>query len=187
MTRTEPRPEPGAAPPPEPTPEPAGAAPPPRFPWHAAPLPAAVAPSGRALATGRTAGFVTRAAANAVDVALVSLLVALGYAGVAGFRFLLAPRSFRLVAPESGWAVAAIGIVLAVYWTATWAEAGRSHGDQLMGLRVVGRSGTRLHVLHAAARAVLCVLFLPGLFWALFSRRNRSVQDVVLRTAVVYD
>jgi uncharacterized RDD family membrane protein YckC len=183
MTRTEPRPEPGAAPPPEPT----GAVPPARFPWHAAPLPAPVPPSGRAPASGRTAGFVTRAAANAVDVGLVSLLVALGYAGVAGFRFLLAPRSFRLMAPEFGWVVLAIGIVLAVYWTAMWAEAGRSHGDQLMGLRVVGHHGARLHVLHAAARAVLCVVFLPGLFWALFSRRNRSVQDVVLRTAVVYD
>jgi uncharacterized RDD family membrane protein YckC len=182
MTRTEPRPEPGAVPPPERT-----AAVPDRYPWHAAPAPAPVAPSGRAPASGRTAGFVTRATANAVDVALVSLVVALGYAGVAGFRFLLAPRSFRLVAPEFAWVVVAVGIVLAVYWTATWAAAGRSHGDQLMGLRVVSAHGTRLHVLHAAARAVLCVLFLPGLFWALVSRRNRSVQDVVLRTAVRYD
>jgi uncharacterized RDD family membrane protein YckC len=56
-----------------------------------------------------------------------------------------------------------------------------------MGLRVVGPRGARLHLLHAAARAVLCVLFLPGLFWVLVSRHDRSVQDVVLRTAVIYD
>ncbi len=185
MTRTEPRPGQGAAPPPEPT-----AADPQagnRFPWHATPTPAPVTPSGRALASGRTAGFVTRAAANAVDAVMVTIAVALGYAGVAGFRFLLAPRSFHLVAPEFAWVVVAVGAGLTIYWTATWAGAGRSHGDQLMGLRVVGPSGNRLHVLHAAGRALLCVLFLPGLFWALFSRRNRSVQDVLLRTAVVYD
>jgi len=28
---------------------------------------------------------------------------------------------------------------------------------------------------------------LPGLFWVLVSRGNRSVQDVVLRTRVLYD
>jgi uncharacterized RDD family membrane protein YckC len=185
MTRTEPGREPGAAPPPLPTAPPASGDN--RFPWHAAGHVAPATPSARATASGRTAGFVTRAAANAVDVALVSLVVALGYAGVAGFRFLLTPRSFRLVAPEFSWVVVTIGIGLAIYWTATWAEAGRSHGDQLLGLRVVGRHGDRLHVLHAATRAVLCVLFLPGLFWALVSRRNGSVQDVVLRTAVVYE
>jgi uncharacterized RDD family membrane protein YckC len=122
-----------------------------------------------------------------VDVVLVSLALAVGYAVVAGCRFMLAPRSFRLVAPQFEWVVVAVGIGLVLYWTATWAGPGRTHGDQLMGLRVVGPRGDRLHLLHAAARAVLCVVFLPGLVWVLFSRHDRSVQDVVLRTAVVYD
>jgi uncharacterized RDD family membrane protein YckC len=181
MTRTEPKPGPAGTTPPEPPT--AALAPDGRFPWHAPPPPAA---SDRAPTSGGRAGFVTRAAANAVDVALVSLAVALGYAGVAGFRFLLAPTSFRLVAPEYAWVVVAVGVGLALYWTATWAGPGRTHGDQLMGLRVVGPRGARLHLVHAAARAVLCVLFLPGLFWVLVSPSNRSVQDVVLRTAVVY-
>jgi uncharacterized RDD family membrane protein YckC len=185
MTRTEPRPGPERVPSSEPTASvPATGN---RFPWHATPPPEPAMPSRRALVAGRPAGFVTRASANAVDVALVSLAVALGYAMVAGLRFLLSPTSFRLVAPEFGWVVVAVGIGLALYWTASWAGPGRTPGDQLMGLRVAGPSGTRLHVLHAAARAVLCVLFLPGLFWVLISRRNRSVQDVVLRTAVLYD
>jgi uncharacterized RDD family membrane protein YckC len=158
-----------------------------RFPWHVEPPPRPATASARAHASGRPAGFVTRAAANAIDAALVSLVLALAYAMVAGFRFLLAPTSFRLVAPEFAWVVVAVGIGLAVYWTATWAGPGRTYGDELMALRVVGPGGGRLHFLHAAARAVLCVLFLPGLFWVLVSRRNRSVQDVVLRTAVVYD
>jgi uncharacterized RDD family membrane protein YckC len=184
MTRVEPRPQASA-----PDPEPQPSVPPTagRFPWHATPPAEPAAPSPPARATGEPAGFVTRAAANAVDVVLVSLALALGYAGVAGFRFLLAPRSFHLVGLEFAWVVVAVGLGLVVYWTATWAGPGRTHGDELMGLRVVGPGGARLHLLHAAARAVLCVLFLPGLFWVLFSRRDRSVQDVVLRTAVVYD
>ena len=176
MTRVEPRPQPATPPDPGPV----------RFPWHSPP-PAAPLPARPARASGEPAGFVTRAAANVVDAVLVSLALLLGYAAVAGGRFLLAPRSFHLVAPKFEWVVVAIGLGLVLYWTITWAGPGRTHGDELMGLRVVGPRGDRLHLLHAAARAVLCVLFLPGLFWVLVSRHDRSVQDVVLRTAVVYD
>jgi uncharacterized RDD family membrane protein YckC len=183
MTRTEPRPGAAAAP----VPEPRAGGTTERFPWHVAPLPAPAPPSGRALAGGRPAGFVTRAAANAVDAALVTAVVALLYASVAGFRFLLAPTKFHLVAPQFAWVLVAIGFGLVLYWTASWSGAGRTHGDQLLGLRVVGPRGGRLHPLYAALRAVLCVLFLPGLFWVLVSRGNRSVQDVVLRTRVLYD
>jgi uncharacterized RDD family membrane protein YckC len=185
MTRAEPAPDPGTAPPLEPQSDVRTTDG--RFPWRLAPSPVPATPTARALAHGRPAGFITRATANAVDVALVSFVLALGYAMVAGFRFLLAPTSFRLVAPEFAWVVVGVGIALALYWTVTWAGPGRTYGDQLMGLRVVGPRGARLHLLHAGARAVLCVLFLPGLFWVLVSRHDRSVQDIVLRTAVVYD
>jgi hypothetical protein len=33
---------------------------------------------------------------------------------------------------------------------------------------------------------VLCTLFPIGLLWVLVSRENRSVQDLMLRTSVVY-
>lgn len=183
MTRTDPRQAADSIP--VPSPRAGGSAQ--RFPWRAAPLPAAAAPTGRALAGGRPAGFVTRAAANAVDAALVTAVLALLYAMVAGFRFLLAPTKFHLVAPQFPWVVVTVGVGLVLYWTASWSGAGRTHGDQLMGLRVVGPRGRRLNVLYAALRAVLCVVFLPGLFWVLVSRGNRSVQDVVLRTRVLYD
>ena len=39
----------------------------------------------------------------------------------------------------------------------------------------------------ALLRAVLCVLFPIGLFWIVLSSENRSVQDVLLRSSVVYD
>jgi uncharacterized RDD family membrane protein YckC len=52
---------------------------------------------------------------------------------------------------------------------------------------VVDRFGRRLSLRRALARAVLYVLFPAGLLWVLASRRNASVQDLVLGTAVVYD
>jgi hypothetical protein len=36
-------------------------------------------------------------------------------------------------------------------------------------------------------RAVLCTLVPVGLLWVLVSRDNRSVQDLLLRTSVLYD
>jgi hypothetical protein len=34
---------------------------------------------------------------------------------------------------------------------------------------------------------MLCTLFPIGLLWVLVSRGNRSVQDLMLRTSVVYE
>jgi uncharacterized RDD family membrane protein YckC len=52
---------------------------------------------------------------------------------------------------------------------------------------VVDRVGRRLSVVRSLARAVLYVLFPAGLLWVVASRRNASVQDLVVGTAVVYD
>ncbi len=32
-----------------------------------------------------------------------------------------------------------------------------------------------------------CVLFPLGLFWSAISRRNASLQDLLVRTSVIYD
>jgi uncharacterized RDD family membrane protein YckC len=106
---------------------------------------------------------------------------------VAGFRFLLHPASFHFPAPGFPALLLIGSLGLAAYFTVTWAIPQRTYGDQLMGLRVVGPRGARLHWSHAALRAVLCVVFPLGLLWILVSPHNRSVQDVLLRTAVVYD
>jgi hypothetical protein len=143
------------------------------YPWRAVPPAPAAAPSTRATVHGHAAGFVTRAIGAAVDACVVVLAVAIGYAVVAGFRFLLRPRTFQFPAPGFAVILLVVGVVLAGY--------------QLMGLRVTGASGDRLHWSRAAARAVFYVLFPLGLGWVLVSARNRSVQDLVLRTEVVYD
>lgn len=156
------------------------------YPWHAArsPFPAPVAhPDVR----GTPAGLVTRVLAGAVDLVVVAVLVAAGYAAVAATRFLVHPTRFSFPA-TGGRTLLLVGLlVLAVYLALTWAVLGGSVGDRLMALRVVGAGGTRLHWAQCVIRAALCTVFPIGLFWVLVSRTNRSVQDLLVRTAVVYD
>jgi hypothetical protein len=51
----------------------------------------------------------------------------------------------------------------------------------------VGWRGERLRFAGALVRALLCALVPVGLLWVAVSRENRSAQDVLLRTSVVYD
>ena len=83
-------------------------------------------------------------------------------------------------------AAVAAGIPV-VYLTAGWATVGRTVGMQVLGLRLLGRSGRPPGLAAALLRAVLCLAFPAGLLWTLVSRRNASIQDLVVRTAVVYD
>jgi uncharacterized RDD family membrane protein YckC len=136
---------------------------------------------------GHRAGFASRVAADVVDLGVAWLLglSALLVAGVV--RYLLAGPPFRLpILPR--WLDATVGAAIAVgYLALNWAATGRSVGKQVAGLRVVDRFGRRLSLRRALARAVLYVLFPAGLLWVLASRRNASVQDLIVRTAVVYD
>jgi uncharacterized RDD family membrane protein YckC len=56
-----------------------------------------------------------------------------------------------------------------------------------MGVRVVSRKGERIGWGGAAVRSAFCAVFPFGLLWVIVSGANRSVQDVVLRTSVIYD
>ncbi len=143
-------------------------------------------PEAKAL-QGHRAGFASRVVADVVDLGVAWLLglSALLVAGVV--RYLLAGPPFRLpVLPRwldvTGGAAIAIG-----YLALNWAATGRSVGKQAVGLRVVDRVGRRLSLRRALARALLYVLMPAGLLWILASRRNASVQDLVLGTAVIYD
>jgi uncharacterized RDD family membrane protein YckC len=78
-------------------------------------------------------------------------------------------------------------LITTLYWTVSWASSGRSFGAWVLGVRVVNPRGGRLRLPYALLRAAFCVAFPFGLLWAVVSKRNRSVQDVVLRTIVIYD
>ena len=136
---------------------------------------------------GAPAGLVTRMLANTVDTVVVVMVLLAGWAGYNGLRFMLDPRGFSFGGASALLSLFAGFVVVVVYLTAAWAMTGRTYGDHVMGLRVVGRRGRKLRPVLAFLRACFCAVFPIGLFWCVLSRKRRSVQDTVLRTSVVYD
>ena len=136
---------------------------------------------------GHRAGLVTRAAAGAIDVGVVILALVVCYLGVFAFLYLLDPRNFTAPRPSPALVYAVGSVLLILYLAVSWMGNGRTYGDHVMGLRVVNRQGRRLHPLGALARAALYVIFPIGLLWVLISGQNCSLQDLVLRTSVIYD
>ena len=136
---------------------------------------------------GQRAGIVTRTAANVVDFLLVVIVLSCGYAAWSAFKFLLNPKSFSFPEPSFLVLLICFEIVLFAYFTVSWATTGRTYGDHQLGLRVVNVRGEQLRWAGAVIRAGFCVLVPIGLYWAVVSATNRSIQDSVLRTSVVYD
>lgn len=135
---------------------------------------------------GERAGFFTRTIAAIIDVVITGAIV-LGI-WVAGWLFLLVfSPSAGANLPQPGYFLLGGYAVLWAYWTWAWATSGRSPGQSLMGVRVLDRHDRRPSWGLAAVRSAFCVLFPIGILWTIVSRRNRSVQDVVLRTSVVHD
>jgi uncharacterized RDD family membrane protein YckC len=136
---------------------------------------------------GHRAGLVSRFVANTLDALVVTVVVLAGYVGLNGFLFLLDPRGFEFTDLSVLLSLTVMFFVLVLYLTACWATTGRTYGAHVMGLRVVSRRGRRLGPLVALGRAAFCAIFPIGLMWCAVSLNNRSVQDVVLRTSVIYD
>ncbi|MEV5651307.1 RDD family protein [Nocardia sp. NPDC052254] len=135
----------------------------------------------------RPAGIVTRSIASGVDVAVVLMIMAAIYVSLAFARLMFSPQDFTW--PDAG-AVMSTSIFLVVsvlYLTACWAVSGRTVGAVMMGLRLVTRDGELVGWPRALLRAVLCVMFAVGLFWVVIDANRYSLQDIVLRTTVVYD
>jgi uncharacterized RDD family membrane protein YckC len=123
--------------------------------------------------------------ANTIDFGVVLAVLGVGYLGVAAARFLWKSWAFTFPTPSFLLMLVLTGIIAVLYLTAAWATTGRSYGKHVLGLRVVGPFGP-LRPFGALVRALLCVLFPIGIFWTAMSPQNRSLQDVVLRTSVVY-
>jgi uncharacterized RDD family membrane protein YckC len=144
-------------------------------------------PRGARAFQGQRAGVVSRLAAAVLDTLVVGALLAGGYAAIAGFLFMLDPRTFTLPRASLAFNMTVAFAVTVVYLTAGWALAGRSYGKAVMGLRVLGPRGRRLHLPGALLRALACTVLPIGLLWCAVSPENRSLQDLLLRTSVVYD
>jgi uncharacterized RDD family membrane protein YckC len=136
---------------------------------------------------GSRAGFVSRLTADAVDlgVLLVAWLTGLLLASAA--RFVLLGPPFVMVSVPPGIEGVITFSTCVLYLSYFWATTGRTPGKQLLGLRVVDPMERRLGTWRAVARAILYCLFPLGLLWVLVSRRNASIQDLLVRSAVAYD
>ena len=148
---------------------------------------------------GERAGLVSRAIAAAIDVLLVFLFVLATIAvlwmlsfivnpGTTDFSGSLQESAARVDRTPSVLSMVLYGYTINVlYWTVFWALSGRTIGNLIMGLRVVNRKGRHPGWVGAFLRALFCTAFPIGLVWVVFSGGNRSIQDIVLRTSVIYD
>lgn len=159
---------------------------PPRHPQKATVSVSPVPREGRPY-QGRRAGIVSRLLANSVDFAVVVLLLFGGYAGISAVLFLWSPSAFDFLEPSGALVLAAGAVVMFGYLAMSWVTTGRTYGDHLLGLRVVSFRGERMHLAGATARAALYVVFPVGVLWVAVSRTNRSLQDILLRSSVIYD
>lgn len=136
---------------------------------------------------GRRAGFVTQALGAALDALSIlaiyfAVLLAFSFAS-----FLVTDEPWKM--PQPGPfvnfdLVFVIGVLL--LWS-SWSGSGRAPGMAVIGLRVVGADGDRLSSRRAFWRAVLGTLTLGlGVITVLFSKKNRSVYDMICGSAVVY-
>ncbi len=156
-------------------------------------------PTDAVVFQGERAGLVSRTVAAAIDVAIVFIVVLATIAGIWMLSFIINPTSADLTGSfenaasrtdrlPSVFSMVVYGYVVNVlYWTVFWATSGRTIGNLVMGLRVLNRRGRHPGWLVSFARALLCTAFPLGLAWVLVSGANRSVQDVILRTSVIYD
>jgi uncharacterized RDD family membrane protein YckC len=136
---------------------------------------------------GLRAGVVSRSMAGGIDY-LVVIGATLGtYVGIVVLLFLLDPRDFKPPTWKFGEFLILGFCYMLVYLTLSFATTGRTLGGRVMGLRVVGRKGSKMQWIPAALRAGFCTVFPIGLFWCALSRENRSVQDIVLRTSVIHE
>jgi len=131
-------------------------------------------PSGRQVIIreslqGKYAGFASRFAAFAADVAVTLAL----------FMLALAAISFAarvLTGTDIAWNRGSIWVIVAyaawgvVYFAHSWAASGRTVGMALFGVRVVRDDGTDV----------------SGLTGILLGDRRRALHDIIAGTAVVY-
>ncbi len=148
---------------------------------------AAAVPSEARAFQGHRAGFVTRALAVGIDFAVVAVSLLLVYLGWAALLFVVRPTNYTLPTVSFGLLLAASAAGAWLYFTVAWSTTGRTVGAKVMGIRVVNYRGKVMRLGGAAARAAFCLGFMPGLFWVIVSDQNRSLQDTVMRTSVIYD
>jgi uncharacterized RDD family membrane protein YckC len=133
------------------------------------------------------AGFVSRVLADLIDLVVLCALWTGLLLLASVIRSVLAGSSFVVVSAAPVLEGPVSFAIAVLYLSYFWGTTGRTPGKQVLGLRVVDPARGPLGVGRAVARAVLYLLFPIGLLWVVVSRRNASVQDLLVRSAVAYD
>jgi uncharacterized RDD family membrane protein YckC len=136
---------------------------------------------------GMRAGVVSRTIAASIDFFIVLAIIVFFFVGWLAFLFLVNPVAFTFPNVSFAHFLLAYACVLFLYLASAWGTSGRTYGNHVMGLRVVNFRGRQLRIAGAVLRAAFYTVFPIGLFWCAVSKQNRSVQDTVLRTSVIYD
>jgi uncharacterized RDD family membrane protein YckC len=134
----------------------------------------------------RIAGIVSRSVAAILDVAAVAAILGVLYLGFVLVGLLFTSGHFDPPNPNVLFSGAATYLVAVIYLAGCWSVSGRTVGSVAMGLEVVNRDGGRIGLVRALIRAVFYATFPIGLLWVAVDARRRSVQDVVLRSRVIY-
>ena len=136
------------------------------------------------------AGFVTRAIAFAIDVALIDLAAAFVaiVVGLGISAFNLSDTVVTIAVVVGGLAFLAWSIG---YFATFWSTTGQTPGAHVMGVRVVcAKGGEPVHLWTAVVRlAGMLLAALPlfaGFLLILIDDRRRGLQDRLARTVVVY-
>ncbi len=143
--------------------------------------------AGAAALQGARAGFVSRVGADAIDFLVLQAMFFSCLISVAVIRFLATGGNFNVRAPAPLVTLVGQWLLLVIYLGTSWASTGRSVGKTALGLRVLGPDGEPLPAARAYLRAAICASFYPGLLWILVSRSNAAVQDIVIRSQVLYE
>jgi len=136
------------------------------------------------------AGFVTRAIAFAIDIALIDLAAAtVGVVVGLGLSALDVPD----VVVTAAVAVGAVAFIAwsAGYFLTFWSTTGQTPGSRIMGVRVAcAQTGEPLRMRSAVVRLVGMLLaaipLCAGFLLILVDDRRRGLQDRLARTVVVY-
>jgi uncharacterized RDD family membrane protein YckC len=138
---------------------------------------------------GKYAGFASRFAAFAADVAVSVGVFMLALAAISWAAKVLTGTDITWNRGDT-WVVTAYAVWGFVYFAYSWASSGRTAGMALFGVRVVRDDGTDASGRRAVVRTLalpLSFLFLGlGFVGILLGDRRRALHDVIAGTAVIY-
>lgn len=143
--------------------------------------------NGRLTVTGHYAGAVSRAAATALDLVIVTASFTIGLAGVDLLTNAFWGLSVRRALP----ATTGVAVLAFCYAIGFLGIAARTPGQGIVGLRVVRSDGGTIHPGQAlrwvVAFPVSVVPLGLGFVPIVFHREHRALHDLVAGTAVVHD